>query len=213
MIPPLGIALRFLQSDYPAGVRIIPRAVFGLGAVRMAGESKSMTQGRHEAKAHSLPYKGMGCPKCGYDLTGTLEPRCPECGGAFDPGRLRRLGTRRRLSWRTTSVWVLLVVYLPNTWVFWIDYPWQGGYRMIWVKMFPILPVLYPAAWLSHVTGIKDQFDDGGMIALAGCTVVVMAACGVTLARRSWRWLIPVCVVLLAFEVFNAYVSYALFRM
>ena len=30
------------------------------------------------------------CPKCGYDLTGLREPRCPECGTTFDPSLLDR---------------------------------------------------------------------------------------------------------------------------
>jgi len=25
------------------------------------------------------------CPPCGYNLTGLIEPRCPECGTEFDP--------------------------------------------------------------------------------------------------------------------------------
>ncbi len=29
------------------------------------------------------------CTKCGYDLRGLPEPRCPECGTPFDPKRLR----------------------------------------------------------------------------------------------------------------------------
>lgn len=28
------------------------------------------------------------CATCGYDLRGQVEPRCPECGTAFDPGEL-----------------------------------------------------------------------------------------------------------------------------
>ena len=28
------------------------------------------------------------CPKCGYNLTGLTENRCPECGEGFNPNRL-----------------------------------------------------------------------------------------------------------------------------
>jgi len=31
------------------------------------------------------------CLRCGYDLRGQLEPRCPECGTPCDPGLLPRL--------------------------------------------------------------------------------------------------------------------------
>jgi len=29
------------------------------------------------------------CVGCGYDLTGLTEPRCPECGRSFTPGKTR----------------------------------------------------------------------------------------------------------------------------
>lgn len=32
---------------------------------------------------------GGSCPKCGYDLRGLPEPRCPECGAAVDPSAIR----------------------------------------------------------------------------------------------------------------------------
>jgi len=34
---------------------------------------------------------GLECLNCGYNLTGLIENRCPECGTAFDPVELRRL--------------------------------------------------------------------------------------------------------------------------
>lgn len=30
------------------------------------------------------------CAECGYNLTGLVEARCPECGKPFDPGELNR---------------------------------------------------------------------------------------------------------------------------
>jgi len=33
---------------------------------------------------------GLRCPQCDYNLTGLSEPRCPECGEAFDWEQVRR---------------------------------------------------------------------------------------------------------------------------
>jgi Leucine-rich repeat (LRR) protein len=47
----------------------------------------------------------MYCRKCGYVLNGLPEPRCPECGQAFDPARRRtyRTRTRRERWWRVVK--------------------------------------------------------------------------------------------------------------
>jgi hypothetical protein len=36
------------------------------------------------------------CKACGYILLGLTEPRCPECGYAFDPKLLRVIGDPRQ---------------------------------------------------------------------------------------------------------------------
>ena len=36
-------------------------------------------------------YEGLECPWCSYELTGLHKPVCPECGGRFDPVRLREI--------------------------------------------------------------------------------------------------------------------------
>ncbi len=167
-----------------------------------------------------LPFIGLCCPKCGYNLTGTTETRCPECGEAFDPAKLRppksgwRSGSwwRSRASWRVTLAAVLLAVYLPNTWVFWIDYGWRGGYRMGWVKMFPALPSLVLAVWGRAMAGFNNAFGDDWFLVSGVVTAVMIAIC-VLIGRRSRRWLLAVCVVMFVLQIFNALGSYALFRM
>ena len=38
---------------------------------------------------------GLRCPRCGYNLTGLAEDRCPECGEAFDRELLRMIAEGR----------------------------------------------------------------------------------------------------------------------
>ncbi|MFQ5501363.1 MAG: hypothetical protein ACE5EQ_03565 [Phycisphaerae bacterium] len=39
----------------------------------------------------SLPFAGLRCPHCDYDLTGLPQARCPECGNEFDPILLEQI--------------------------------------------------------------------------------------------------------------------------
>ena len=162
-----------------------------------------------------LPYAGMTCPACRYNLTGTTTRRCPECGEAFDPRALR---SKASWWWGRPGRWATLVVvclaaYLPNTWVFWIDYPWGGGYRMQWVKMFAVLPAFVPGAWCYRFLGLPNDFDRFWGVALLGVVCVCLIGVCYWIGRRSRLALLVTGAVVLALEVFNALVSYALFRM
>src|SRR6266496_169570 len=47
-----------------------------------------------EISAHPPPQEELRCPLCDYDLRYLIEPRCPECGYAFDWAELRDLERR-----------------------------------------------------------------------------------------------------------------------
>lgn len=166
-------------------------------------------------KSPGMPFAGLRCPKCDYDLTGTTEPRCPECGGAFDPEKLRGQSSRwrGRPRWWVTLAVVIVAVYLPNTWIFWIDYPWSGGYRMHWVTMFPVLPVLLPGAWCYHLLGLPNDIDRFGGIAFLGFMCAGLVAVCYWIGKRSRIALAVVAAIVSILEVFNALASYGLFRM
>ena len=156
-----------------------------------------------------LPYAGLSCPRCRYDLTGLSEPRGPECGEFFDPTALRRLNAwwRLRPSWYATIGFVALALYVPCSWVFWIDHSWNG-YRWFWVKLSPILPAGMPMFVIHHWV----PFDEPLGIALL---TIITAALGVTsvyLAHRSRMALIVVCVALLVYGIYNAIGCYAIFH-
>ena len=69
--------------------------------------------------------RGFRCRECGYDLRGQREPRCPECGAAFDPTRIAlmtpadagddgqgRRRIRRRAGWIAIAGMVVLFIAL-----------------------------------------------------------------------------------------------------
>lgn len=162
-----------------------------------------------------MPFAGLRCPKCDYDLTGAAERYCPECGKGFDPEGLRKYqagwgGRPRR--W-VTVVLIILAVYLPNTWIFWINYPWGGGYRMHWATMFPVLPVLLPGAWCYHLFGMPKDIDQLWGMVFLGVICIGLIAVSYRIGGRSRIALAVVTGVVFTLEVFNALGSYALFRM
>ena len=83
---------------------------------------------------------------------------------------------------------------------------------MHWVMMFPILPSLLVLAWGMQMLGVGNNIDGLAGYLIAGVFIAVTLTAGWWIGRRSWVWLVVVCVVLFVWQVFNALVSYALFR-
>lgn len=177
-----------------------------------------MTEPTKIPASADLPFTGLCCPKCEYNLTGTTEPRCPECGEAFDPAELYPLPVKYsrawwhgRPSWRVTLMGVLLAVYLPGTWVFWIDYPFND-YRWLWVKLTAVLPAMFAVAWGMQLTGLRNTVGDAWGFFILGAVTAVMISICVLIGRHSRRWLLAVCIVMFALQIINGFGSYALFR-
>lgn len=65
---------------------------------------------------HGLEFPPGTCTYCGYDLQGLPEPRCPECGQAFDPASL---AARRQLEHHQFPIHAgcaLLANLIPALW-------------------------------------------------------------------------------------------------
>ncbi len=86
------------------------------------------------------------CPQCNYNLTGLAEPRCPECGQAFDADELaRRRGLRGRpISLREV---MLRLLWPPALFVLTVV-PWSIADRSSSIPLFEI------TMWLSILTGL-----------------------------------------------------------
>ena len=73
-----------------------------------------------------LDRRAFTCKKCGYDLQGLPENRCPECGTAFDPAERERIIARiaspppkPRYRWVAALVVVLLALAIAAGMVVW----------------------------------------------------------------------------------------------
>lgn len=82
-----------------------------------AGHSRLVTMAATPGSSTSAPT--IYCRICGYDLEGLPEPRCPECGKAFDPQNPDTFSPRPPQSpiwrWARRGLVVSLVIALALT--------------------------------------------------------------------------------------------------
>jgi hypothetical protein len=109
----------------------------------------------------------------------------------------------RPYSWARSYLVTIACVYLPYGWLVVQDYPWDD-YRWEWVKMWPILPGLFPAILLFHQHRFAVPF-------------VAPAFTALLIALFTWRGsfrglaLAISSTVALIVSVFLSWVSYQLF--
>ena len=83
-------------------------------------------------------------------------------------------------------------------------YPWRG-YRLGWIKMWPILPGL-TAGLIIHPRTDPIEF------AAMGAMTAVGAGLFLFLAARSRRWVPIPTLLALALSALNSWLAYAIYR-
>jgi hypothetical protein len=103
------------------------------------------------------------CMQCGYDLRGLVEPRCPECGQAFDRGRLlvdqyvrcrrprsdRRYRAGSRLSWVGCALMILLLAGWHAGWLLVVLEPGTGLAWRTLVDAWPAALLFFAAGYIT----------------------------------------------------------------
>lgn len=103
---------------------------------------------------------------------------------------------------------ILLCVYLPYSWLLWIDYPWND-YRWTWLAMSPLMPGLVPAVWVNAVTRLNSEYLT---FPLAVLLTVIWIVALTLLGMRRRRYLIVAALIALVISIPCALGAYSLFR-
>ena len=99
---------------------------------------------------------------------------------------------------------VALAAYLPYVWLVLDEPPWSE-YRESWIRMWPILPGLFPRAWFA-----RGSSELVGTCVMAGSTVLLLGPC-VFLGERSYRALWGAVAVVAVLSCLNSWCAYHVF--
>lgn len=124
------------------------------------------------------------CARCGYELRGLPDSRCPECGETFNRTRLLvdqyvrcrrpRTDVRHRVGrWLDTAAWALLLTPPVALWIL-------GTITLRWSSRFPWL---YSTDWVLRIV----RAAIGLQILGAVCMVVAIVLVYATIPPRSKR--------------------------
>lgn len=140
----------------------------------------------------------LSCPKCGYDLYGIPETRCPECGFGFDFAALRDLGAS--VLWQRHVV-AQVVIERALMSVALVAYTVLGNLGITGRHRVYIVAVAYVSAFATWavlsdflgssrnaVLSLPVLFVGGGFALLTALWVapVVPVVAGTLLLARAW---------------------------
>lgn len=99
---------------------------------------------------------------------------------------------------------ILAVLYIPQSWFFLMDYPWND-YHLSWLRFFPGLPVFMPVAYLAHPNDTMMMVGTIATTALVAVGLYLLSPWKVVLFKIA---LVIVC----AWSIYSALVAYSVFR-
>jgi hypothetical protein len=160
---------------------------------------------RTSAVGQPVADEGVRCPQCEYNLTGLPEPRCPECGAAFDWEAVRRAAANlpqiyfeRVRGWRKVPGFFV-------TWATVLFAPWifarQAVRRMSTWHAIAFAAVCFGATCLAvPIEGADAQFM-ATWLTTAVAYVLIQAVCLTAVDVSGWRqpqstmrfWLLAGC--------------------
>ena len=145
------------------------------------------------------------CPRCGYERRDTAEV-CPECGleAAIADDWRRRGGPRARR--RRSIIATAILLWAPQSWIILMPGAWHG-YRLGWIKMFPILPGLLPSLLVR-----RFGFDsDAVLFVTATIVTLLIAAIAIWIGSRGRGWLVLIATLLALYGTGTAFILHGLY--
>lgn len=91
----------------------------------------------------------IACPKCGYNLRGLVERRCPECGSTFSPRHVLEEYHQRR---RTRPIWWLIRNVHLHPQGFWPEVMDTWGPTAL--QVLSIAGLGAGSAWIASIFGL-----------------------------------------------------------
>jgi len=135
---------------------------------------------------------GLRCPTCDYNLTGLVEPRCPECGTIFDWKAVRRASRRRpTIAFERARRWRRIPAFFA-TWATVLFAPWIFARQAVQRVALPS-GLIFSAVCFVPVT-LRYALDSSGFnatyptwVCTAAIYIVLQALLLTAIDPGGWR--------------------------